>query len=90
MAQAMVQSGIREEMRRHRAATPVKRPVHPGLTRTEAGITAAQAELLAAGVCDELAGATEAGERWANRLVVGLVLLLCMMAFAGLMGGTGQ
>jgi len=71
---------VLEEMRRHRQATPVKRPIHAGMTRVEAGLTPQEAERLLDGVCADLADRTERGERWANRvlkvLAVALLLLL--------------
>lgn len=79
-------SKIREEMQRHRAATPLKRPVHPGLTRTEAGYSASELERLAAGVCHALADQTDRGTRWAHRLVLGCGLVVLAAAVATALG----
>ena len=76
---------VREEMRRHREAT--KRPLHPGVTRAEAGYTPEQWELLSAGVCDGLATQTEAGERVAHRALLVLALVLIGLYVAGLLIG---
>ena len=81
------------EMRRHRAVTPSKRPVHPGLTQREAGLTAEDAALLVKGVCRDVADETERGERWANRvlavLVVVLLILLAVRPFGAARGWWG-
>lgn len=66
---------VREDMRRHRAATP-KRPVHPGVTQKEAGLTRREAERLMDGVCSGLADTTERGERIAHRVLAVLAVAL--------------
>lgn len=66
-----------DERRRHREVnSPLRRPVHPGVTRRESGYTASELERLAAGVCEDLADATERGERIANRVLIGCGLIV--------------
>ena len=70
---------VLEEMRRHRAATSVKRPIHAGMTRVEAGLTRQEAERLLGWVCSDLADQTERGERWANWTMAGLTVVLALL-----------
>lgn len=82
---ARPEANVKAEMKAHRER--LKQAVHPGLTRKEAGFTPEQWELLSAGVCDGLAGATVRGERLANRLLVGLVLVLLLALGVGAVQG---
>lgn len=81
---------VREEMRRHREAmqAPAKQPLHPGVTRRELGAAyrTDQHELLARGVCHELADRTERGERWAHRLLIGCGLVVIGYTVAKALG----
>lgn len=70
------------EMRRHRAAVPVKRPQHPGVTRQEAKLTARELRWLSMGACDDLAatrgivnGLKCAAVLWIGLLALGLFVL---------------
>ena len=67
---------VLEEMRRHRQATPVKRPVHPGVTQKEAGLTPRELSLLSKGACNFFCAATDAGTRLAHRALAVLVVAL--------------
>jgi hypothetical protein len=71
---------VREEMRRHREViqSQDKRPLHPGVTRRELGAAyrTDEHELLARGVCHDLAETTERGERMANWTLIGCGLVV--------------
>ena len=81
---------VLEEMRRHRAAPPVKRPIHAGMTRAEAGLTRQEAERLVDGVCADLADTTERGERIAHRVIVVLAVALAVMLVGRMLLAGGQ
>lgn len=76
---------VQTEMRRHREVTPIKRPVHPGRTRKEAGFTPSESRWLTIGVCNDMACDVERGERIANRIVAVLALLLMLAIGAGVL-----
>lgn len=73
---------VRMEMKEHRER--LKQAVHPGLTQREAGMTTEERKRLVMGVCSDLSAATETGERWANRalVILAVVLLLALGATA--------
>lgn len=79
-------TNLKEAMRSHRANTPQqKRPVHPGVTQREAGFTPAERRRLLDGVCEGLADQTLRGERWANRALVVLTVLLLLAIGVGML-----
>lgn len=83
MTTAVRPNVVLDEMRRHRAETPLKRPVHPGRTQKEAGFTPTEKSWLTIGVCRDLTGEVARGERIANRALAVLALLLALAIGAG-------
>ena len=66
----------RAEMKRHRRE--IKQALHPGVTRREAGFTPNESRWLTIGVCREMTGEVERGERianWAAVILAGLLFL---------------
>jgi uncharacterized membrane protein len=73
---ARPESNVRVEMKSHRER--LKQARHPGVTQREAGFTPSQSRWLTIGVCQEMAGNVERGERianWAMVILAGLLFL---------------
>lgn len=74
-------------MRRHRAATPSKQPVHPGMTRRELPLTGRDSRYLTAGVLAGVCASPRQEDWWIDRVAVGLALAVMVVLVSGLLGG---